>query len=306
MRNLAIVTSHLRTALAARGAKDAARRCLRLVPARGDHTHHVDPAGDAWRCFDFIERTHTRDVAESSRPAEEAARAFGAFVAACSDLDPDRLAETIPGFHDLAGRVAALERAIAADRVGRAARVAAEIEASASAQSRVATLLATAGAARLPPRVVHNDCKLNNVLFDDATDEALCVIDLDTVMPGSVLCDFGDLVRTAACTAAEDSRDLAAVRFDRELFRALARGYQVGIGDLLSRGERDLLALAGPAAALENAVRFLTDHLEGDVYFRVEREGHNLDRFRVQQRLLDKMLDTLDTAHEIVRTTAPR
>jgi Ser/Thr protein kinase RdoA (MazF antagonist) len=150
---------------------------------------------------------------------------------------------------------------------------------------------------------VHNDCKINNVLFDDASGEGLCVIDLDTVMPGSVLCDFGDLVRTAACPASEDETNLSRVRFDLALFRELVRGYRRGAGSLLTPAELRLLPLAGPALALENALRFLTDHLEGDVYFKTRRPGHNLERCRSQLRLLDHMLDALADADAIALRT---
>jgi aminoglycoside phosphotransferase (APT) family kinase protein len=302
MRNLARVTSHLRRGLEARGV-DPTRRCLHLVETRTGSTHHVDASGAVWRCFDFVERSHTLDVVTSPAPAETAARAFGAFAAACADLDPDALVETIPGFHDLAGRVDALNRAVRADRLGRAGALRLEIRAADDVRRRVVAALTRAGESRLPIRVVHNDCKINNVLFDDDTGDALCVIDLDTVMPGRVLFDFGDLVRTAACPAPEDTRDLDAVRFDLDVFRALARGYQTGAQALLTAAERDLLALAGPAAALENAVRFLTDHIEGDVYFRVRRGGHNLDRFRAQLVLTERMLEALDPARQIVAET---
>ena len=138
---------------------------------------------------------------------------------------------------------------------------------------------------------MHNDCKLNNLLFDDRTGEALCVVDLDTVMPGTVLFDFGELARTGACPAAEDERDLDRVRVDPELFRALANGFTAGARGLLEQREIRALALAGPLMALENGVRFLTDHLEGDRYFRIARPGHNLDRARAQLRLAARMLE---------------
>jgi hypothetical protein len=165
---------------------------------------------------------------------------------------------------------------------------------------RVARALESAGAGALPLRVVHNDCKLNNVLFDDATGEGLCVIDLDTVMPGSVLADFGDLARTAACPAPEDETDLSRVRVDGALYAALVRGYLAGTGALLEPVEIELLPLAGPLIALETGVRFLTDHLAGDVYFRIHRPGHNLDRARVQLRLTEQLLAGIGEARRLV------
>ena len=175
-----------------------------------------------------------------------------------------------------------------------------EVERGRKLAGDVQEALAREGAAHLPLRVVHNDCKLNNVLFDERTGEALCVIDLDTVMPGSVLADFGDLARTAACPAPEDEPDLARVRVDAQLYAALVRGYLAGTGSLLEPVEIALLPLAGPLIALETGIRFLTDHLAGDVYFRIHRPGHNLDRARVQLRLTEQLLAGAGEARRLV------
>ena len=153
--------------------------------------------------------------------------------------------------------------------------------------------------------MVHNDCKLNNVLFDEASGEALCVIDLDTVMPGSLLHDFGDLVRTAACSEPEDSRDLERVRVEPPLYQALARGYLEGVAEVATEEEIARLPLAGPLLALETGLRFLTDHLAGDRYFRVRREGHNLDRARTQLRLGQDLLADLPRARGWIEQAAP-
>jgi Ser/Thr protein kinase RdoA (MazF antagonist) len=247
-----------------------------------------------------IEGAHNIDSCERPEQAFQAARAFGTFAADLADLDAATLVETLPGFHDLPGRAAAFERTLRTDALGRASDAGAEAETLRTQCARVRRELELRGAAAAPRRVVHNDCKINNVLFDDASGEGLCVIDLDTVMPGSVLCDFGDLVRTATCPTPEDETDLSRVRFDLDLFRALAGGYRSGMGPLLTPAELRLLPVAGPALTLENALRFLTDHLEGDVYFRTQRPGHNLDRCRTQLRLLDHMLDALGEADAIV------
>ena len=300
MRNVVRVTDHLRAALLRRGAADPERRCLRVVPTRGGDPLHVDARGETWRTYVLVEGAHSVDNCQRPEQAFQAARAFGAFAADLADLDAKTLVEIIPGFHDLSARAAALERALRADASRRASDVGPEIERSRTQLARVKRALDARGAAGAPRRVVHNDCKINNVLFDDASGEGLCVIDLDTVMPGSVLCDFGDLVRTAACPTPEDETDLSRVRFDLALFRELARGYRSGAGLLLTPAELRLLPLAGPMLTLENALRFLTDHLEGDVYFRTRRPGHNLDRCRAQLRLLDHMLDALEEADRIV------
>jgi len=298
MRNWVRVTGHVRAALARAGVRDLERRCLAGVPARSGAPAHTEPDGAVWRAFDFIEGTRTVDVPESPAQAEAAARAFGTFAAQLADLPPDALAEPIPRFHDLAHRVAAFEAAAAADAHERAKGAAETIEWARRLAGEVERALAAA--ASLPRRVVHNDCKLNNVLFDEQTGEALCVIDLDTVMPGSVLADFGDLVRTAACPAPEDEPALARVAVDARLYAALARGYLAGTGGLLERVEIALLPLAGPLIAVETGVRFLADHLAGDVYFRIHRPGHNLDRARVQLRLGELLLAELDDARGLV------
>ena len=288
--NVVRVTSHVRDALRARAVVDVARRCLDPVISPAGNALHRGRDGELWRAFPFIEGTHAIDTPESPEQAAAAARAFGGFVADLADLDPAQLAETIPHFHDLAWRCTALEAARHADPVGRAREVSAELAAvHRAADGLLATPELAPGA--LPRRVVHNDCKLNNLLLDDRSGEALCVVDLDTVMPGTVLFDFGELARTGACPAAEDEVDLARVRVDRELFTALAHGFVTGARGLLTATEVRALALAGPLMALENGVRFLTDHLEGDHYFRIARPGHNLDRARAQLRLAERMLE---------------
>jgi hypothetical protein len=289
MDNVARVTRHQWELLRSEGAPDAERRCLRLVSTRNGLPFHVDDAGVAWRTFRFLEGARSRDTIEEPAQAYQVARAFGAFAAALRDLPAPSLAITIPGFHDLGARFAAFEEALAADSHQRAASVPAEIERAAGWFQDLEQLLAQRGFAELPRRIVHNDCKINNVMLDDVTGEGLCVIDLDTVMEGTVLCDFGELVRTGTSRSPEDEVDLASIRFELELFLAATRGYLAGAGPLLSAGEIGILPLAGPVMALENAIRFLTDHLRGDLYFRVHRKGHNLDRFRAQLRLVELM-----------------
>lgn len=288
-RNLACVSDHLFAALRARGASDPERRALRPVRSPAGRALHCNADGGWWRAFPFIEGTHAIDTPSSPEQAERAAHAFGAFVADLADLDPGRLIETIPRFHDFPARRAALEDAVKRNVVGRGRDVSAELDAAYRAADRLLAAPELAPGA-LPRRVVHNDCKLNNLLLDDRSGEALCVVDLDTVMPGTVLFDFGELARTGACPAAEDERDLAGVRLDPELFRALASGFAAGTRGLLEEREIRALALAGPLMALENGVRFLTDHLAGDRYFRIARPGHNLDRARTQIRLAERML----------------
>jgi hypothetical protein len=302
MRNWVRVTEHVRAALVGAGTPDLERRVLRAIPARSGAPFHTAEDGSVWRAFAFIEGARAVDVPESPAQAEAAARAFGAFAAQLADLDPAEIGESIPRFHDFAWRREGLEAAIAADAHARARAATPEIEAARRLAADVEGALADA--ATLPRRVVHNDCKLNNVLFDERSGEALCVIDLDTVMPGSVLADFGDLARTAACPAPEDERDLARVGVDARLYEALVRGYLAGTAGMLAPVEVALLPLAGPLIALETGIRFLADHLSGDAYFRIHRPGHNLDRARVQLRLTEQLLAGVGDARAMVERGA--
>jgi len=304
MQNLARVTAHLGVRLTRAARAGDRRRALALVPARDGRTFHRDAAGGFWRCFERIEGAHAIDRVEHPRQAFAAARAFGDFLAALADLPGPPLVEVIPHFHDFPRRQAALEAVLREDANGRAAAVAAEAERARATAERLRRALAAAGARDLPRRVVHNDCKVNNVLLDDRTGDGICVIDLDTVMDGTALADFGDLARTAACTSDEDERDLERIHFDLARFEALARGYLEGAGPALSPAEVHALPLAGPLLALENAVRFLADHVAGDVYFRIHRPGHNLDRARAQLRLAERMLAASDEAAGALRRAA--
>jgi hypothetical protein len=285
--NLVLITDHLRARLEDAGIADVERRVLQPLRATDGTLSHRDEHGEVWRCSPYIEGTVSRERASGPAEAREAARAFGAFALALSDL-PEPPAVTLPGFHDFAGRRAALEGAVREDACGRAGEVADDVSATLRLCDRI---LAEHDLSGLPPRVVHNDCKLNNLLFDTATGEALCVLDLDTVMEGSIVYDFGELVRTASCAAGEDERDLSKVHVDATLLSALWEGYLNGAAELVTGREKAALPLAGARLALENGVRFLADHLSGDVYFRIHRPGHNLDRHRAQRRLAECLLE---------------
>jgi Ser/Thr protein kinase RdoA (MazF antagonist) len=304
--NIVRISDHLRCKLAARGVPDRERRCLTVIRARDGHPFCVDDAGAFWRVFRFIEGTRTCDTVEGRAQAYEAARVFGEFAADLVDLPGPPLAVTVPAFHDLTKRFAQLQEVVRADSHGRAAAVRAEIDTASRWYERLEDALAEAAFCTLPRRVVHNDCKLNNVLLDVETGEGLCAIDLDTVMEGTVLCDFGELVRSGTCRSPEDERDLASLVFDRELFLALTAGYLAGTADFLTEAEKRILPLAGPDLTLENAVRFLADHLSGDVYFRIHREGHNLDRARTQLRLVELMMEDIEEARRAVETASTR
>jgi Ser/Thr protein kinase RdoA (MazF antagonist) len=244
------------------------------------------------------------DVPESPAQAEAGARAFGAFLAQLGDLAPGEIGESIPRFHDLGYRAANLEAAVTQDAEARVAATRADVDRARRLAEQVERALREAHGGPLPRRVVHNDTKLNNVLFDAGSGEALCVIDLDTVMPGSVLADYGDLVRGAACAAPEDETDLGRVRVDPALHAALIRGYLAGAGPVLGPSEIEQLPLGAPLMAVELGIRFLTDHLAGDRYFPAHRPGHNLDRARAQLELADQLLGAVPEARRLIEGCA--
>jgi Ser/Thr protein kinase RdoA (MazF antagonist) len=275
MENIHRVTTHLT-------GKNS--RTLTLVPARDGKSFHCDAAGNWWRVFPFIERTRAVDVVESPAQAFAAAKAFGAFQKQLADLPTPRLHETIPDFHHTPKRFSALEKTVAADAGNRAAAAKLEIEFALRHQAICGVLLD----ANLPERVTHNDTKINNVLLDDATGEGVCVIDLDTVMPGFALYDFGDMVRSMTNPAAEGERDLAKVEMQFPVFAALLRGY-LAAADFLTAAEKNLLPVSGQLITFELGLRFLTDFLSGDNYFKVQREGENLDRCRAQFKLFESI-----------------
>ena len=285
MDNVRRVTAHAQASLRAARAPDASRRALRLVPTLTGDVLHVDAAGQAWRCYHFIEHCSTCDIVDSPRKAYEAARAFARFQALLAGMPGPRLNETIPDFHHTPKRFAALHAAWRDDPKGRAPSVQPEIDFALSQESEAGRLVTLMRQGELPERITHNDTKINNVLLDDATDEGICVIDLDTMMPGSALYDFGDMVRTATMNLAEDAVDYPRVACRREIFEALARGY-LDAGDFLTDAERSLLAFSGRLLTLECGVRFLTDYLQGDAYFKIHRPEHNLDRCRTQFALV--------------------
>jgi aminoglycoside phosphotransferase (APT) family kinase protein len=301
MENLLRVTRHQRAVLAREGAPQPERRVLRVLLARDGRPWHVDAEGRFWRGFPFVEGTVTHERPAHPAQAREAARAFGRFAASLRDLPNPPLRVTIPGFHDLAARRAALEQAVAADPHRRAGSLGREIDDARALGERMASELDEAG---LPRRVVHNDCKLNNLLFDAARDEALCVVDLDTVMEGALLHDFGEIVRTATNPRPEDEPDPATVKVDLAIHEALARGYLEGAGALATPPELASLPLAGARMAFENAVRFLTDYLLGDVYFRIQRPSHNLDRHRSQMQLAKLLREARGVAERHVEAAA--
>ncbi|MBI5387824.1 MAG: aminoglycoside phosphotransferase family protein [Verrucomicrobia bacterium] len=287
MENVSRVTAHLREKLEQSGADQISRRVLTLVPTHDGRTWDMDAEGNHWRCYLFIEKATTYDQIETTQQAFQAAKAFGAFQKMLADLPAPRLRDTIPNFHHTRSRFDALRQAMQEDTCNRAASVRDEIEFCLERERMVDVLLGLQARGLVPERVTHNDTKLDNVMIDDATGEGICVIDLDTVMPGLVLYDFGDLCRTGCRPTAEDERDLAKVEMRLEMFEALVRGYLASAGDFLNAAEKDHLVFSARLITFEIGLRFLTDYLQGDRYFKIHRDGHNADRARVQFKMVE-------------------
>lgn len=283
MENIQRVTAHLAAQVA--DDPDRGRRVLRLIPSRDGSAWHVDADGNYWRAYYFIPKARTYDAVENTEQAFQAARAFGRFQEMLAGLPAPRLHDTIPNFHNTPKRFKALQDAISADVAGRAVLAKREIEFALAHEPIVHVLMN----AHLPERVTHNDTKFNNVMLDDATGEGICVIDLDTVMPGLAPYDFGDMVRTTTSPAKEDEKDLSKVTMQFAMFEALMRGYLSSAGGFLTTEEKKLLAFSGKLITFEIGIRFLTDYLSGDTYFKVHREGHNLDRCRTQFKLVESI-----------------
>lgn len=294
MENIQRVTAHLAHQL--NGHSDCDRRVLALVPSRDERFWHVDSSGAYWRAYRFIEGAASYDAVESPDQAYQAARAFGRFQQMLASLPAPRLHETIPDFHHTPKRFAALEAAISDDVVNRAAAVKSEIAFALARKSMAGALIE----ANLPERVTHNDTKFNNVLLDDGTGEGICVIDLDTVMPGLAAYDFGDMVRTTTSSAKEDELDLSKVSMEFPMYEALLRGYLSSAGDFLTKEERRSLPVSGKLITFEIGIRFLTDYLSGDTYFKVHRPGHNLDRCRTQFKLVESIETQEEAMHRLV------
>jgi len=289
MENVVRVTKHLRAKLEMLHARDITRRCLTIVPTRDGKSAYRDSAGEYWRTFVFVEGVQTFEAVRSPQQAHEAGRAFGFFQNLLVDLPGPRMADTIPHFHHTRKRFQAFQKAVARDHFNRAASAKPEIEFALKHEGIVDTLLDALAKKKIPERITHNDTKFNNVMLDTVTGEAMCVVDLDTVMPGCVLYDFGDMVRTATSPTLEDELDLSKVRMQMPMFKKLAEGYLETAGLFLTGAEKSYIAFAGKLITLTIGLRFLTDHLAGDTYFRIHRPGHNLDRCRTQFKLVESI-----------------
>lgn len=292
MENVGRVCDHIRQRLERDGADQIDRRSLTLLRTVSGGPLLHDPSKEQyWRCYRFINHCTSYDVVSTEDQAYEAARKFAEFQKLVTDLPGSRLTETIPDFHNTPQRFATLEAAIQSDPHGRARDCRAEIEFALSRRGVASHLLKLHARGEMPERITHNDTKLSNVLICDMTGSGMCVVDLDTVMPGLSLYDFGDMVRTCVSPGEEDTTDLSTIHVRLPMFKALARGFIEELNGLLTPAEKANLAFSGKLLTFEVGIRFLTDYLLGDVYFSTKRPGHNLDRCRTQFQLVRSIED---------------
>ena len=300
MENIVGVTSYLRNIIIKNGGNPD-RETLNVVPAKDGKTYYVDSTGEYWRAYLFIEDATSFEQVEKPEDFYESAVAFGNFQRLLADYPAETLHETIKGFHDTKARFAVFKQVAEADVCNRASSVQKEIE-FVLAREEIANYFSDMLAkGELPLRVTHNDTKLNNIMMDNETRKGICVIDLDTVMPGLAMNDFGDSIRFGASTAAEDEQDLDKVWCDMGLFEMYTKGFVEGCGGKLTKKEIELLPMGAKTMTFECGMRFLTDYLQGDTYFKIHREHQNLDRCRTQFKLVSDMEAKWETMAEIVK-----
>lgn len=288
MSNVKGVTSFLRHQII-EDHGDPDRETLNLVPTKDGQDYYKDSLGYYWRMYLFISQATCYNLVEDPKDFYQSGKAFGRFQCLLADYPAGELHETIPNFHNTPVRFETFEKAVCEDVMGRAAQVAEEIQFIRDRKEDMGLALRLKEEGKLPVRVSHNDTKLNNIMIDDATGQALCIIDLDTIMPGFSIFDYGDSIRFGANTAEEDETDLSKVSLSLPLFEVYTKGFLEGSQGRLTKTEIELLPYGAKMMTLECGMRFLTDYLQGDVYFHVSREGHNLDRCRTQLALVADM-----------------
>lgn len=299
MQNIENVTEHIRCKMKALG-RDEERSTLTVVKTKKGESYVKCDDDHVYRVYKFIGGSETIEKAESDVHMYNAGRGFGEFQQMLTDYPVETLFDTIPNFHNTVKRVEALETAIKENRTGRLIFVKDEVEFALSRAKDASVILEAIEDGSIPLRVTHNDTKINNILFDDQTHEPLCVIDLDTVMQGSLLYDFGDALRIGASSAAEDEEDLDKVWFDEKLFEAFAKGFLEFMGKDITPREKELLSFSAKLLTYECGIRFLTDYLNGDTYFKIHKPAHNLIRARNQFKLVKDIEDKMSRLDEII------
>ncbi len=298
MENVTGVTAYLRRQIIERGG-DPDRETLNVIPTLDGKAYYTDTEGGAWRAYIFVEGTICLQKVENERDFYTAAETFGNFQNQLAGYPAATLHETIARFHDTPNRYANFEKALAADVMGRAKDVGPEIAFIRAREADCRVLVDQLAAGVLPLRVTHNDTKLNNVLIDQETGKGICVIDLDTVMPGLSAYDFGDSIRFGANDCAEDEPDQSKVHFSLHLYKVFAEGYLAAAGSAMTEAERRSLPWGAKLMTLECGIRFLTDYLEGDHYFKISRPDQNLDRARTQFTLVQGMEREFDAMTQL-------
>lgn len=299
MENMVNVTEYLSRAIQEQGG-DPQRETLNIVKTSSGDSYYKDSTGNYWRMFLFIDRALCLEMVESAKDFYDSAAAFGNFQRMLADYPAGTLHETIPNFHNTPSRFQDFKKAVEEDKLGRAKLAEKEIAFALAREAETSALTGLLKEGKLPLRVTHNDTKLNNILFDEETKKALCIIDLDTVMPGLSLYDFGDSIRFGASTGAEDEQDLSKISIDLELFEAFTNGFLTGCAGSLTDKEIEMLPMGAKLMTYECGIRFLADFLVGDTYFKIHREGHNLDRARTQFKLVADMEAKWDQMKAIV------
>jgi len=298
--NIERVTVHLKEKLSRITGANIKRECLALIPSSDGKSWLLDNNGNYWRLYIFISNHRSYNIVDSTDKAYEGGKAIGRFQAMLADMPGGPLFETIPKFHDIENRLRILEEKIKEDPAGRVKELEYEIKEYLSRGEEMKTILRLGREGKIPLRITHNDTKFNNILLDEY-DKALCVIDLDTVMPGYVHYDFGDAIRTVTNTAAEDEKDLSKVEMNIDLFEAYAKGYLSETGKTLNSTEIEYLAFAPKLITYTIGVRFLTDYIDGDNYFKIHHPLHNLQRTRAQLKLVMSMERQYDEMKKIIR-----
>ncbi len=299
MSNIVGVTNFLRKKIEQNNG-DVNRETMTVIPTKDGKPYHTTADGHVWRIYNFISDTVCLQRVENEKDFYTAAAAFGNFQKLLADYPADTLFETLPLFHHTPNRFLNFKKALEEDVMGRAKDVKDEIEFVLAREKDCSVLVDLLEAGKLPLKVTHNDTKLNNVLLDDKTREAICVIDLDTVLPGLAVNDYGDSIRFGANDCVEDEKDLTKVNFSLHLFDVYTQGFLSTAGDALTKTEKENLPWGAKLMTLECGMRFLTDHLQGDTYFKIHRENHNLDRCRTQFKLVKDMEDNWDKMQEVI------
>ena len=300
MQNMVMVTDHVKAKISEISPEEVERRSLTIIPTTGGKSYFKDPEGNFWRVLRFIEDHLVFDSTTDPDIAYEGARTFGAFSKMLNDLPAEKVGTVIPDFHNMKWRLTQLETSIREDKVDRLKVVKKEIEYVQSRSKMMLTIHELGEKGAIPLRVTHNDTKISNVLFD-SNSKGLCVIDLDTIQPGYVTSDFGDGIRTLTNTGEEDDADLSRVSMDVELFEAFASGFLDSTRDILSDTEKDSLVYAGLLFPYMQAVRFLIDYLDGDIYYKVKDPEHNLVRTLAQLKLTQDGEEKMDKLRAIIK-----